>query len=227
MPRPAPQLDYSPRPLPWHRSRRVRAWVMLGVLVTVGVSAYRWAPPLRERVGLLYTQHLCLNYAAPASQIVYDERPPSAMRPREAEAWYTHGTLGDHPFDGDAPLPWHQFPVAKGRYDALLFLHERTSPAGHRRLVAVELRDVLHRGLGSSAGMWRTRTPVPVVIQPGSLTRPPGTGPASTSARRGRSCSWRFRGCDGTGAACSARSSPPPRHSPPKGKVGGSGSIRA
>jgi hypothetical protein len=166
-------FDYALRRPPWHKRRGVRRWLLGASLAALVASAYWWAAPIRDRVVVLYRQHQCLTYFAPPSQIVYDERAASEKQPIWDGKCLTHGTLSDHKYDGDTALAWRQFPLATNRADAMLFLHERTSPSGNSRLVVLELRFLTHAATGSWSDYTLYRTPVAMVIRLGSMTTQP------------------------------------------------------
>lgn len=113
--------------------------VMVAALGVVGWK--RYGPRLQKRVQMLSLQRQCLAYQPPAGTVRYvqDGTDTAASQP-----WKR--------FFGMKPLPiWGTFqerhvapygPLRSGglQSQGTLFLGERRSPAGNRRLVAVDLR---------------------------------------------------------------------------------------
>jgi hypothetical protein len=112
--------------------------------------------PWMLRGQLLYWQYRCMNYSAPADQVVYDS-----------------GSMTDSPMIGNIPPnekfeiahPWDRFysllspPGFKSK--GTLFLHERSSPDGTRYLVAVDFHQLLLAD-GRSVPYFATRLFEPV-----------------------------------------------------------------
>jgi len=138
--------------------RRWRRWVVAIVaLLLVGVViAYRH--PILRRGRLLYWQHGCLTYTRPPRIPVSTTRPSAGSDPDYAAYPLPDGTTAY----ALSPQCWAKFdserlprllPVLVQRIGvgpSTVFLHERVSPAGHRRLVRVEplLANALSPALG-------------------------------------------------------------------------------
>lgn len=73
-PSPTPAaLDYAPAP-PVHHRRWFRKLVLSLILLSIGATV-RWGQPIYHRAAFLYHQRVCMNYAAPADQVVLDSDP--------------------------------------------------------------------------------------------------------------------------------------------------------
>src|SRR2546423_546049 len=68
----APQLEYAPA-APLRRRKRIRRVIALVLVLGLGIAGWRYHAPVWAQTKLLYHQHRCLAYTAPAEQIVYDE----------------------------------------------------------------------------------------------------------------------------------------------------------
>jgi len=164
---------------------------------------------------MLYVQRQCMRYAAPADRVAYEEAPAATARPVPAGGEdyaypINRQTLDSGQFDKPVavvanvhiPHVWERyeggfFPgvlspavVARGYlvpYRAVIFLHERTSPAGHRRLVCIRYFpdwDAFRNTMLSGYSL------EPIVVIPATLTSPPKLaqqpdfiGALNTSAR--------------------------------------------
>ena len=122
---PARPLAYAPRP-PVHRRRAFGRWLAVGFVLFVVATGSTWLPPVWRRGRLLLLQHRCMAYAAPAGQVVADLRssPPTGVVPPDWAAFYA--LLSPPGF----------------RSDGTVFLHERRTPDGRSRLVAVDVVDM-------------------------------------------------------------------------------------
>jgi hypothetical protein len=147
---PSPRLDYSPAP-PRCRRRLRRAGLVVAV-VAIAVAGWRWGPAVRDRATLLYWQRRCATYAPPPDQVVYATGAADAAalgRDRAYAAWPSGPPNGP-------PVTYRLPPDCVGRYPPaastastaagagtppgpVLFLHERRTPAGERRVVVVRL----------------------------------------------------------------------------------------
>jgi hypothetical protein len=156
------QLEYAPG-APLRRRKRIRRVVTLILLLALVVPAYRYGPPAFRRIVLLYEQHRCLAYAAPADEIVYDEASPTTPA-RATQPGYAMLTVRLRTASVSAavrqpaelvafapnlpPVVAAQTGIGSGgrilpRSGALptggvLFLHELRNKAGHRRLAVVQ-----------------------------------------------------------------------------------------
>jgi hypothetical protein len=177
-------LEYAagtPRPQ-WRRW----AVVIVGLLLVGMVISYR--QPILRRGRLLYWQHRCLTYTRPARTPVLTTQPSAAQDrdylpyprgyPPRPLMWY-----------GTSPECWREleglrWPGLQGARSGFglrtVFLHERVSPAGHRRLVRVE--SIYGNALQPQYGYDVT------VLAPGTLWR----DPKEVSPRFGFAASGRY-----------------------------------
>jgi hypothetical protein len=124
---------------------------------------------------LLYHQHQCLSYSAPADQVVFDTEPGQvahlASDPhyliateiasrRRTPDWDSFLAKGFRGVTGLAPLPPN---------NPILFMHERKSPNGTVRLVVVERTAGLAEPPLFIAGF----DVEAFAIEPGRIVRPP------------------------------------------------------
>jgi hypothetical protein len=116
-----PQLDYA-QPTPWLRRRSSRRVALLLFAIIALGFGMRWGSFLVERVQANYWFAKCMGYDAPADRPVYE--------PRQS-GWVT-----------TIPEPWTKFSLYWGGSSPMtggtLFLHERRTRAGERRLIAVD-----------------------------------------------------------------------------------------
>ncbi len=152
---PTTKLDYA-NSQPLHR----RKWVRLGV-IWAGVClllllARSWVPQVRDRVMLLYRLHQCSTFSAPAGQVVYESDPQAVAVLEQANQGYKVVEAADPQWDAKLNLTEAHFRTAvwrpecqsflrtNGRHWPLgsnngnLFLHDRYTPSGKRRLVTVD-----------------------------------------------------------------------------------------
>jgi hypothetical protein len=119
--------------------------MIAATLLLAALIAYRFAPLAWRQARLLYWQSRCMNYSAPADRIVYSTRGSVWVIPAEWSKFYALMS----------PPGLHS--------EATVFLRERISPMGNRRLVAVDM-------LRANHGML---LPVGRVIIPGSAIASP------------------------------------------------------
>jgi hypothetical protein len=165
------QLGYAEPPR-WHRRRSARR--IAGVLVVIGLigSGVRWAPWTWRRCTLLREQSRCLAFALAPDQVV-----------REIEL---NRNTEYHLFQTDPPPPPPVTPTCLERFAASLrtdgaatqldgsphfpvFLHERRTPDGERRLVIVTVRFGAMVAIGAGERIGLTAA----VIHPGALFSAP------------------------------------------------------
>ena len=147
-----PQLDYGTAP-PRTVGNAMR-WLILVVILIAGYAAWQWGSYALERLSILYEQRQCARYTAAPDHVVYDEEPVRAaglLKHSDAYVGYPlERHLGNKSIAAAAKIPdcWRRFirlvpalpypiPRTGDASGALLFLHERTSSAGHRRIVCV------------------------------------------------------------------------------------------
>lgn len=124
-----PNLDYAPPP-PTRKRRAVRRAAAV-VLVAVGaVLGLRFGPVAWRAAQTQYWQRACLRYEPPAGQTVCEEPAAWAgsMRPFVSAAPKPPPLAGLEAAVGFTTTP------ARG---PVLYLHERRTPGGRRRLVVV------------------------------------------------------------------------------------------
>lgn len=188
-------LDYAPRP-PAHRRlwfRRVVQGVVLGAVV---IAAVRGGPVAWQRGSMLYWQSQCSGFVLPPEMVVYDNDEAEATR-LLAQADYIDASklplvdfLGFSPMvptvrrirlrphlvpiaAGHQPKCWRKFithlrPAPANSPGVVLFLHERTSSFGIRRLVIVQ-----RYGLDELTQMHRISDGIEVhatLLDPGGLS---------------------------------------------------------
>jgi hypothetical protein len=161
MPTPPPPssalpLEYAPAPLRWRK--RVRFILLMLFLIGSAFCAWRWGPYAWHQSKLLYWQRRCINFSQSPDIAVYEEDPAAAATLLKDSSYspYPLNRVKD-PNDQShrvtaavfIPLCWNKlsalnvnpppFPANSiaGSPEAIIFLHERTSPAGHHRLVGV------------------------------------------------------------------------------------------
>jgi hypothetical protein len=142
-----PPLEYAPVAKHRHVLRRVLGAM---VLLLVAVAAY-YRQPIAHRARLLYWQHECLAYARPAGTVVsaddgFDHKLFTTVQ-ADPEAVPTSAPGNGNRFAQIEPLCLRSFeslapamarsPQPPGLPVPVSFLHERTSPAGNRRLVRI------------------------------------------------------------------------------------------
>ena len=142
----AQHLQYAQQPL-WHRRRRWRRMALASLLVLLTAAGFlswrRWGPRVQARVQMLSAQRACLQFDSAPGTVVFD-------RDRDAGATYATWMRDGRTVKYVIPPAWTTFhpkyvepfsPLQSGGLQShgTLFLHERRSPAGNRRLVTVEL----------------------------------------------------------------------------------------
>jgi hypothetical protein len=134
-------LEYSPSP-PWHKRRAISRALILIALLLAAVVVWRGKPFIARQVQLCYWQNKCLTYNA----------PPDREANFVPEAWNNYYTLLSPP---------------GAQSNGTAFLHERISPKGNRRLVAVD-SGAMSRGRDALGIFFVAR-----VFTPGTFLRPP------------------------------------------------------
>jgi hypothetical protein len=64
------------------------------VVVSALLAAWRWAPPIAERLRLLREQRACMHYVAPTGQAVYEEGPDPVPTRKPTDAALEKGEYG-------------------------------------------------------------------------------------------------------------------------------------
>jgi hypothetical protein len=129
----------------------------LVALSLLGLTALRWGPPAWEYAKVRYYQRQCLNYTAPPDQVVYEEEPAAAARlllnpsdyaPFRWDFWAPANAKMPAPAAARILPVYQKFEELNSRrmgmpggtaFESVLFLHERTTRRGERRLVKVTL----------------------------------------------------------------------------------------
>jgi hypothetical protein len=147
---PAAPLDYAPAP-------RNRRWIYRAIfgslLVGLSLPAWKWGPTWRRQAEILYWQHQCLQFSLSPDIVVYEEDPTEAAALLAGNPKYYLYPLKRRASTQAPPGPttaavldvsdWNKLTTLLPRLysplikPAVIFLHERISPAGHRRLVCV------------------------------------------------------------------------------------------
>jgi hypothetical protein len=107
--------------------------------VLIACSGFLWGPKIRKRMELLYIQHQCMTHTAPPSQIIFTDDP--AVMAKLSDSGYRKA-LPKGPFGVARNLPEGQAfygAPAGPEFCGTIFCHRLRSPAGHERLVGVEL----------------------------------------------------------------------------------------
>jgi hypothetical protein len=147
-------MDTDPPKPPARRQGHPLRLVVLVVVATAVVLGVVYKRVYSKRTAVLRTQQACLEYERQADQVVYEENESRAQElvKRGGEFVSLAGdTAGGPPVAGHVPEPWRamlRWAMPAGRPDpdaAVLFLHERQTPAGKLGLVCVEADRVARR----------------------------------------------------------------------------------
>jgi hypothetical protein len=155
----------------WRRAGRALGIILVIMAALVG---WTWGVPAWNRLILLYHQHRCMSYTAPADQVVFDTDPGRITKLASDSNFIVAGGMASR----RRLMDWDSF-VLKGfpgftrlalpSNNPILFMHERKSPNGTVRLVVVErtvgLSEPAYFMLGFDVDGW--------AIEPGTVTRPP------------------------------------------------------
>ena len=156
--------DYAPPAPRFHR-----LWIIPVTIVPL-VVLVAWVVPLAKRTAarwqLLRQQARALAYRAPADQVVYESDPAEAAKLLSLGGGYERWNAPESPAF-HIPQFWrgHRQPLGQSGH-ALVFLHERTSPGGNRRLVVVELGHLSYQRFADILFL-------PSVIELGTIGREP------------------------------------------------------
>jgi hypothetical protein len=156
-------LDYAPASP--KRRKWLRRGTVLGIILACASAGWRWGPAAWRQGRILYRQQQCMTYTVGPDVVVYEEestaaakllssgseyRPSRFLRPLGLDETPITITAAAH-----APMCWDHFAAANGwgtsrvagplmllgagpSLWSTIFLHERTSPSGHRRLIDLE-----------------------------------------------------------------------------------------
>src|SRR2546423_1400902 len=73
----APPLESAPG-APIRRRKPIRRIIFLLLLLTIGLSGWRWGPAVKQHAQLLYWQRQCMNYQIPSNALLYEQDPKKA-----------------------------------------------------------------------------------------------------------------------------------------------------
>lgn len=174
-------LGYAPPPR-WHRRRRFGLALLVTLLLCLALAGWRWGPGGWKHAQFLYWQRQCLAYAPPADHVVYENDPSRAAALLQRPGYVNVSPASAPPVAVHTPRCWSEamglggVPVVNtgfgpGGPGATLFLHERTTPSGVRRLVAIHAP-------AAALAVAALPIPAPVIVQPATLT----AGPAVRNA---------------------------------------------
>lgn len=147
----ATPLDYAPAPADRRRIYRV---IFAALLLGLSLVAWKWGPAGWRRAEVFYWQHQCLQFSLPPDAVVYEEDPAKAAALLAGSPKYHVYSFQRRASMQAAPSPATAAALGVSGWDklaavvlprsyspfinpAVIFLHERISPAGHRRLVCV------------------------------------------------------------------------------------------
>jgi hypothetical protein len=110
-------------------------------LLLLAIAAVRLSPMILRQVKAAYYFRQCLNFTAPPGQLVHENDPGKAAALVKSGKEYI---WSPNSFDAAmVPEAWRNFYTAWSESglvsDGTSFLHERQTPRGDRRLVAVDL----------------------------------------------------------------------------------------
>jgi hypothetical protein len=179
----AEPIDYAPAP----RNRRwIYRVIFASLLLGLALVFWKEGPTWWRRTGILYWQHQCLQFSLSPDTVVYEEDPTEAAAllagnpkyhpypvqrrssQQAAPSSATAAALGVSGWNNLASvLPRSYSPLTN---PAVIFLHERISPAGHCRLVCVRYgpqRDTFN------AEFYQGFNCDTFTVTPGTWTQPP------------------------------------------------------
>lgn len=139
-------MSTTPSPISYEKPKRWRVWArrvtLPAIIIALGILALVYGPSVSRHVELLRWQRRAMRFIRPADQVVYESDPARARALLKTYADMEAANSSGAPVY-EFSRTWRQFCAIlepPGRKPgALLFLHERSTPSGHRRLVAVDL----------------------------------------------------------------------------------------
>jgi hypothetical protein len=151
---------------------------ILLVVLAAGACGWRFGPWLAHLPKMQALQRPCAAFAAPAEQVVYEEDPTAAAALlRSGPDYVDHRPVGRFtPVAAFVPACWAAYwrevtylGAANDWPYPVLFLGERSSPKGHRRIITVTAPGTLGRDIGHDlADMLEG-----IAIEPGSILHRP------------------------------------------------------
>jgi hypothetical protein len=142
---PCPPLDYASPPKIWRR-RRTRRIIFFALLaMAMGIGFWRGSGAL-QRARFLYWQHRCGTFSQPADHVAWDEDPAHVPGLLASHGEYISSSPRDargYAIAIHIPRAFNEFqaigfPPPYSSPQAVLFMHEMTSPNGIRRIVVVK-----------------------------------------------------------------------------------------
>jgi hypothetical protein len=142
-------LDYAQQPSRLRRwRRRLGRAVVIALLLAGGVAAYRYRHELELRASEIYWSRRCMGFDAPRDSILFVGDPAAAAALRERDPDYVQTRLYGRAGAKFLPRCWRELCAAMNNPavvaadtvmdDPVLFLHERRSPGGKRRIVMIK-----------------------------------------------------------------------------------------
>jgi hypothetical protein len=136
-----PPLDYG-RDAKSQRWQEVRRWTSRAlILAVVLIVSAVVLPIIYERFRLMSCEKPCLSYVAPANQVVYTNDPAETANLLKQGGGYADLKVAGGSGVGFSPPAWDKFQQRYGVIgswsEAIVFLHERVSKNGVRRLVCI------------------------------------------------------------------------------------------
>lgn len=165
--------DAAATPRPPRRRRPVHPLLVAALVggLAVIVLGVLYGRVYTKRAEMLWVQQACLDHAAPADQVVYDENPDRAKEliargGGEYASIPAGGSSGGTPVAGYVPTAWRQMrhwalPLQPEPTGAVLFLHERRTHVGAKEVLLCVEADRANRKLRIT------------VIHPGASTLDP------------------------------------------------------
>ena len=143
-------LDYAPRP-PLYRRRRFWRWIFVSLALAGGACAWWWHEPIWTHAKLAFWYQRCASYSPGADEIVYFDEDPAAMNQSPKKGFFpydTHRIRQGKKLQGFGYEPPRfenletAWPGIAQKYSTcsrlpILFMHERTTHAGLKRLIIV------------------------------------------------------------------------------------------
>jgi len=121
--------------------RRQRALILIGAVLLV-IFLFNEVPSFLRRLQLLYWQHQCMTFSAPADAVVWQYSRDLRREPPMQRGYVDAPTIDPNAI-GRTPLCMLKFLGLTARFPAfgygVIFLHQRQSHSGLRRLVMVEV----------------------------------------------------------------------------------------
>jgi len=130
----------------------LRRIVAVIILIVFAIAGNHYGPRIWHQSQVLYWQHRCMTFSPTPDTVMYDEHPATAQSLLSTPDYFKYPlTRLNTPIDAAAFSPsfWAQLYMPMRRtmlayqlsdmHGATVFLHERISPCGNRRLVQVAI----------------------------------------------------------------------------------------